>query len=73
MLEPERATALSGPALMGCDAMAGWLSIMKKDRSKNEDHGKTKPPPVLLPVDDLYDSGDIAAPERDRDDEQRDL
>ncbi|MGO3927513.1 hypothetical protein NP284_04295 [Rhodopseudomonas pseudopalustris] len=53
--------------------MAGWLSIMKKDRSKDEDHGKTKPPPMLLPVDDLYDSGDIAAPERDRDDEQRDL
>jgi hypothetical protein len=35
--------------------------------------GKSEHPPAQGSDDDLYDTGDICAPERDRDDEQRDL
>lgn len=38
-------------------------------KPKTTDNGKPKP----APEDDLYSSGDICAPEPDRDDEQRDL
>jgi hypothetical protein len=47
-----------------------------KKKAKVKPHGndgdKPKKPPKTVD-DDIYDSGDIAAPERDRDDEQRDL
>jgi hypothetical protein len=56
------------------DAMGGWRKKKDTNERKDETGDKDKAlPPVRLPVDDLYDSGDIAAPERDRDDEQRDL
>jgi hypothetical protein len=38
---------------------------------KPQTSDKAKPKPA--PEDDLYSSGDICAPEPDRDDEQRDL
>jgi hypothetical protein len=49
----------------------------KKKKARIKDHGKetgdkAKAPPKALD-DDIYESGDIATPERDRDDEQRDL
>lgn len=40
---------------------------------KNGNAGKSNEQPAQAPDDDLYDTGDICAPERDRDDEQRDL
>jgi hypothetical protein len=40
-------------------------------KPKTADKGKSKPAPSS--DDDLYSSGDICAPEPDRDDEQRDL
>ncbi|ABD09366.1 hypothetical protein RPB_4683 [Rhodopseudomonas palustris HaA2] len=55
--------------------MGGWRK-KKKDGDGGKDKAgdaSDKAAPVRLPVDDVYDTGDIAAPERDRDDEQRDL
>jgi hypothetical protein len=48
---------------------------IKKKKGKNDRKDGDKPakPPPKAVDDDLYDSGDMAAPERDRDDEQRDL
>lgn len=40
---------------------------------KDGNAGKPREPASQPPDDDLYDTGDICAPERDRDDEQRDL
>jgi hypothetical protein len=45
----------------------------KTDKGKPSRGGASKPQQPRLPVDDPYETGDIAAPERDRDDEQRDL
>ncbi|NVN88487.1 MAG: hypothetical protein HXX15_20605 [Rhodopseudomonas sp.] len=52
--------------------------IKKKSKTKKaarvkDDASKTKTTPPKPLDDDLYETGDIAAPERDRDDEQRDL
>lgn len=41
------------------------------DRDKADD--KSKQPTPKLPDDDLYETGDIAGPVRDRNDEDRDL
>lgn len=51
------------------------IGTEKKKAGVNEhgnDADKPQPPPKPSD-DDIYNSGDIAAPERDRDDEQRDL
>ena len=57
--------------------MIGWDKSKpnkpRKDKPAANDDATDKPMPPRLPDDDLYDSGDICAPERDRDDEQRDL
>jgi hypothetical protein len=58
--------------------MIGWQKIKPKKPRKDKtapanDAATDKPSPARLPDDDLYDSGDICAPEHDRDDEQRDL
>ncbi|MFC0240906.1 hypothetical protein [Rhodopseudomonas telluris] len=59
--------------------MIGWQKIKPKKVRKDKVAATTKevaaakPVSARLPDDDLYDSGDICAPERDRDDEQRDL
>jgi hypothetical protein len=46
----------------------------KKARIKDEGKDGDNPKKPTKPVDDdIYESGDMAAPERDRDDEQRDL
>ncbi|WP_322515376.1 hypothetical protein SR870_20665 [Rhodopseudomonas palustris] len=53
--------------------MGGWRKKKDSDASKDKGGEQPKPAPVRVPVDDVYETGDIAAPERDRDDEQRDL
>lgn len=57
--------------------MIGWQKIkpkkLRKDKAPAKDVATDKPAAPRLPDDDLYESGDICAPERDRDDEQRDL
>jgi hypothetical protein len=49
-----------------------------KDIGRSDKRGKAgaekpEPPPAPAFDDELYETGDIAAPERDRDDEQRGL
>ncbi|WP_420134657.1 hypothetical protein [Rhodopseudomonas sp.] len=59
--------------------MIGWQKLkpkkLRKDKAaaKPAATEKPAPPPPRAADDDLYESGDICAPERDRDDEQRDL
>lgn len=57
--------------------MIGWPKLkdkkQRKTKATTKDVAADKPAPVRLPDDELYDSGDICAPEPDRDDEQRDL
>ena len=57
--------------------MMSWQKIKPKRLRKDKaapDAGATKQPvPAQTPDEDLYESGDICAPEPDRDDEQRDL
>ncbi|MDF3814248.1 MULTISPECIES: hypothetical protein [Rhodopseudomonas] len=45
----------------------------KAVKVKVKDQQPAKRPPPTQPDDDPYETGDIAAPERDRDDEQRGL
>jgi hypothetical protein len=64
------------PALTGANTMIGFR---RNNHKGSKDGDKSKPPqdpppkPAPPAVDDLYDTGDIAAPTPDRDDEQRDL
>ncbi len=57
--------------------MMSWKKIkskkIRKDKAPADDAATKKPAPAPVPDEDLYDTGDICAPERDRDDEQRDL
>ncbi|WP_182915294.1 hypothetical protein [Rhodopseudomonas palustris] len=57
--------------------MMSWQKIkskkIRKDKAPADDAATKKPAPAPVPDEDLYDTGDICAPERDRDDEQRDL
>ncbi|MCG6207239.1 hypothetical protein LPW26_21545 [Rhodopseudomonas sp. HC1] len=57
--------------------MMSWPKIkprkLRKDKAAATEAATDKPAPVPVPDEDLYDTGDICAPERDRDDEQRDL
>ncbi|KPF96555.1 hypothetical protein IP86_16140 [Rhodopseudomonas sp. AAP120] len=63
--------------MTGSKTMIGWDKIKpkkpRKSKAAAKDAAADKPAPPRLPDDDLYESGDICAPERDRDDEQRDL
>jgi hypothetical protein len=60
----------------GLNAMGGFRRNKNKDGKSGDNAEPPRPPapkPAPHPVDDLYDTGDIAAPTPDRDDEQRDL
>jgi len=80
LIGPDTPTEPIGPIVRPQQDSSSMIGIKKKSKKKTATRaktgaGKTKTPPQppQSPDDDLYETGDIAAPERDRDDEQRDL
>jgi hypothetical protein len=47
--------------------------VKHRGKQTGKQGGKTDQPPVKPLDEELYESGDMATPERDRDDEQHDL
>jgi hypothetical protein len=57
----------------GLAAMAGTRKKTGSNAPKPKAKVKATPPPPKPADEELYEAGDICAPEPDRDDEQRDL